>query len=126
MEVKTAVMDAMGFLYVSLCSSTDQLHESLGSRRACVRSEAGFSSHDDNHARGLCRRKAAFSCTFFFWWAKGLHPKDIHIEMLPIYSAKCVSCKAVHNWVMKVSQGRSVTDDAQPGSALETATGATV
>jgi hypothetical protein len=33
-ESKTAVMDVIGFLYVSLGSSTAQLHGSLGSRRA--------------------------------------------------------------------------------------------
>jgi hypothetical protein len=43
MEVKTAVMDVTGFLCVSLGSSTIQLHDSLGSRRACECSEVGFS-----------------------------------------------------------------------------------
>jgi hypothetical protein len=33
----------VGFLCVSLGSSTIQLHDSLGSRRACTCSEAGFS-----------------------------------------------------------------------------------
>jgi hypothetical protein len=43
---KTAVMDVIGFLYVSLGSSTVQLHDSLGSRRAYTCSEAGFSSQN--------------------------------------------------------------------------------
>jgi hypothetical protein len=43
---KTAVMDVIGFLCVSLGSSTVQLHDSLGSRRACSCSEAGFSSQN--------------------------------------------------------------------------------
>jgi hypothetical protein len=38
---KTAVMDVIRLLCVSLGSSTDQLRESLGSRRACACSEAG-------------------------------------------------------------------------------------
>jgi hypothetical protein len=44
--------------------------------------------------------------------AKGLNAKDIHKEMFPVYSGKCLSCKAVHNWVKKFSQRRSeVADD---------------
>jgi hypothetical protein len=38
-----------------------------------------------------------------FLWAKGLCVKDIHKEMFPIYGGKCMSRKAVHNWVAKVS-----------------------
>jgi hypothetical protein len=41
---KTAVMDATGFVRVSLGSSTVQFHDSLGSRHECASSEAGFSS----------------------------------------------------------------------------------
>jgi hypothetical protein len=33
-------------------------------------------------------------------------------EMFPLYGGKCLSRKAVHNWVEKFSQGRSkVSDD---------------
>jgi hypothetical protein len=49
-ESKTAVMDVIGFLYVSLDSSTVQLHDSLGSRRACSCSEDGFSSQNVDRA----------------------------------------------------------------------------
>jgi hypothetical protein len=35
-------MDVLGFIYVSLGSSTVQLHDSLSCRRACVCSEARF------------------------------------------------------------------------------------
>jgi transposase len=46
--------------------------------------------------------------------------------MLTIYGEKCLSCKAVNNWVDKFSQGRSkFTDDARPGRPTETATEAT-
>jgi hypothetical protein len=38
--------------------------------------------------------------------------KNIHKEMCPAYSGKCLSRKAVHNWVDKFFQGRSkVADD---------------
>jgi hypothetical protein len=36
--------------------------------------------------------------------------------MFPVYGGKCLSCKAIHNWVEKFSQQRlKVADDAQPG-----------
>jgi thiamine kinase-like enzyme len=44
--------------------------------------------------------------------AKGLNAKDNHKEMFPVYGGKCLSRKAVHEWVEKFSQGRSkVADD---------------
>jgi hypothetical protein len=39
-------MDLIGFLCVSLGSSTVQLHDRLGSRRLCTCQEAGFSSQN--------------------------------------------------------------------------------
>jgi hypothetical protein len=42
-----------------------------------------------------------------FLWAKGHNAKGIHKEMFPVYGGNCLSCKAVHNWVKKFSQGRS-------------------
>jgi hypothetical protein len=54
-----------------------------------------------------------------FLWAKGLSAKDIHKDILSVYGGKCLSCKAVRNWVEKFSQGRSkATDDARPGAEL--------
>jgi hypothetical protein len=48
-----------------------------------------------------------------FLWPKVLIAKDIYRELFPVYGGKFLSCKAVHNWVGKFSQGRSkVTDDA--------------
>jgi hypothetical protein len=32
---------------------------------------------------------------------KGHNAKDIHKEMFSVYGGKCLSCKAVHNWVEK-------------------------
>jgi hypothetical protein len=37
--------------------------------------------------------------------------KNIHKEMFPIYGGKCLSRKAVHNWVEKFSQGCSKLAD---------------
>ncbi|PNF25323.1 hypothetical protein B7P43_G10940 [Cryptotermes secundus] len=37
-------------------------------------------------------------------WANGSNAKNVHKEMFPVYSGKCLSCKAVHNWVKKFSQ----------------------
>jgi hypothetical protein len=66
--------------------------------------------------------QAALCCVFL--WAKGLNVKDIHKEMFPVYDGKCLSRKAVHNWVEKFSQGRSkVADDARPGAELTEITG---
>jgi hypothetical protein len=81
-----------------------QIHESLGSRRACECSEAGFSSQ--NGDRAWCTTEGQLSVVRFLW-AQGLSAKDIHKEMLPVYGGKCLSRKAVHNWVEKFSQERS-------------------
>jgi hypothetical protein len=43
--------------------------------------------------------------------------------MYPVYGARCLSRKAVHNWVKKFSQGRSkVADDARPGAEVAEST----
>jgi hypothetical protein len=96
---KTAVKDAIGFLCVSLGSSTVQLHDSLGSRRACACSGAGFSSQNGDSAWSVYYRRTAFCCAFL--WAKGLNANDIHKVIFHVYCGKCLSCKAVHNWVEK-------------------------
>jgi hypothetical protein len=62
---KTVVMDVIGFLCVSLGSSTVQLHDSIGSRRVCACSEVGFSSQNDDRAWGVYYWRAAFCCVFF-------------------------------------------------------------
>jgi hypothetical protein len=54
----------------------------------------------------------AFDCTTeeqpsvvrFILWAEGLNAKDMNKEMFPVYGGKCLSRKAVHNWVEKFSQ----------------------
>jgi hypothetical protein len=56
-------MDVICFLYVSLDSSTVQLHGSIGSRHACTSSEAGFSSQSGDRAWGVYyRRTELFVC----------------------------------------------------------------
>jgi hypothetical protein len=62
---KTAVMDVVVYLYVSLGSSTVQLHDNLGSRRVCICSEAGFSSQNGDRAWRVYCRRAVFCCAFF-------------------------------------------------------------
>jgi hypothetical protein len=94
-------MDVIGFLCGSLGNSTDQLHDSLGSRRACACSEAGFSSQNGDRA-SVYYRKAEFCCAFL--WAKGLNAKYSNKEMFPVYGGKCLSRKVVHNCVEKFSQ----------------------
>jgi hypothetical protein len=36
-----------------------------------------------------------------FLWRKGPNAKDIHKQMFHVYGGKCLSRKAVHNWVEK-------------------------
>jgi hypothetical protein len=83
-------MDVIGFLCVSLGSSTVQLHDSLGSRHTCAQSEAGFSS------RGVCTTEEQRSLVRLLW-ANGLSAKHIDKEMVPVYGWKYLSRKAVHN-----------------------------
>jgi hypothetical protein len=50
-----------------------------------------------------------------FLWAKGLNTNDIHNKMFSVYGVKCLSRKAAHSWVEKLSQARSkLVDDARP------------
>jgi hypothetical protein len=121
MEVKP-VIDVIGFLCVLLGSSTVKLHDSLGSRRACAYSEAGFGSKNGDRACIVYHRRAAFCCAVFLW-AKVLTAKDIHKELFPVYGGKCFSRKAFHNWVETISQGRlKVAGDARPGAEVAEAT----
>jgi hypothetical protein len=43
-------MDVVGFLFVSVGSSTVQLDDSIGNRCACIFAEAGFSGQNGAHA----------------------------------------------------------------------------
>jgi hypothetical protein len=46
-----------------------------------------------------------------FLWAKGLNGKDVHKEMFPVYGKKCLSWKAIHNWVE--IRGKRFADDEE-------------
>jgi hypothetical protein len=46
----TAIMEVIDLLRLSLCSSTVQLHDSLGNRSACLCSDASFSSQNGDRA----------------------------------------------------------------------------
>jgi hypothetical protein len=103
-------MDVIYFLCASLDSSTVQLHDSLGSRRSCASSKAGFSSQNGDRACSVYYRRAAFCWAFL--WGKGLSAKNVNKEIFSVYGGKCFSRKAVHNWVKKFSEGHSkVADD---------------
>jgi hypothetical protein len=103
-------MDVICFLYISLGSSTVQLHDSLG---ACACSEAGTNEEQRSVVR--------------FIWAKGLNTKGIHKEMFPVYCRKYLTRKTVHNYVEIFSQGRSkFAYDTRPSRSVEIATEATV
>jgi hypothetical protein len=94
-------MDVISFLCVSLGSSTVHLPESVGSKRACLCSEAGFTNQIGELACGVYYKRAEFSCAFL--WPKGFNAKDIHRGMFPAYGEKRLSRETVHNWVANLS-----------------------
>jgi hypothetical protein len=75
-------MDVIGLLFVSLGSSTVQLHDSLGSRCACTCSEAGFSSQNSYVLEKNTTEEQ--NSVLHFLWAKGLNAQEIHKEMFPV------------------------------------------
>jgi hypothetical protein len=92
-------MDVIGFLCVSLGSSTVQLRDSLGSWRAWACSETGFNNLNWDDASGIYYWRVAFCCAFYVG--------DINKGMFPVYGGKCLSREAVHNWVEKFSSRTS-------------------
>jgi hypothetical protein len=50
-----------------------------------------------------CITEEQHSLALFFLWAKGLSEKNICKEMFPVYDGKCLSGKAIHNWVANIS-----------------------
>jgi hypothetical protein len=84
-------MDVIGFLCVSLGSSTVQLHDSLCSRRAC--SEAGFSSQNGDREEYPTEEERS---VVRFLWVKELNAKDIQKEIFSVYGGNCLWRKAVH------------------------------
>ena len=52
-----------------------------------------------------------------------MEAKDIHKEMLPMYGEHCLSRQAIHNWVQKFSEGRTIIEDEhRAGRPVEIAT----
>jgi hypothetical protein len=81
-------MDVIGFLCVSLGSSTVQ----------------GVAEEHEHFQRlDVLPKSSVLLCVFL--WTEGLNAKNIHKEIFPVYGGKCLSRKAVHNWVEKFSQG---------------------
>jgi hypothetical protein len=55
---------------------------------------------------------------FSFWW-KRTQCKAIHIKNIFCYGVKCLSHKAVHNWIEKFSEGLSnIADETPPGAEV--------
>jgi hypothetical protein len=92
-------MGIIGFLCVSLGSSTVKLHDSVGSRRAC--SDAGFSSETATVLEECTTKEQ--HCIVRFSVGKRTHAKDINKEMFLVYDGKCLSREAVHSLVVNVS-----------------------
>ena len=67
--------------------------------------------------------RTAWRCVFFVG-KKNMEAKDIHKEMVPMYGEHCLSRQAVHNWVQKFSEGRTVSEtNIEPaGRPVEIAT----
>jgi hypothetical protein len=59
-------------------------------------------------------RRAALFVRFL--WANGLSAKDIRKEIFPVYSGKCLSCKAVDNLVKK--RGKHFANDEEVESQV--------
>jgi hypothetical protein len=83
-------MDVISFLCESLGSSTVQLYDGLGSRRACGCSDAGFSSQNGTSAWG-CTSEEQRSVFLGGPKKKKRNAKDIHKAMFPICGGKCSS-----------------------------------
>jgi hypothetical protein len=46
-----------------------------------------------------------------FLWTKGLNTKDIHKNIFSVHGVKCLSRKAIHNWIEK--RGKRFADDEE-------------
>jgi hypothetical protein len=97
---KKAVMDVISIFYVSLGSSTVQIHDSLGNRQyahvqrlvSVVKMATVLEEYTTEEQHSVVR----------FMWVKELGAKVIHKEMFPVYSGTCLSRKTIHNWVADV------------------------
>jgi hypothetical protein len=103
-------MDIIGFICVSLVSSTIQLHDSLGSRHACACSGAGFCSKNGDCAEE-CTTEEQRSVVRCLGGREGLNAKDINRGIFTLCGEKCLSLKAVHNWVER--SGKCFADNEE-------------
>jgi ABC-type Na+ transport system ATPase subunit NatA len=103
-------MDVIGFLYVSLGSSTVQLRDSLDAHAHVHRL---LSVVKMATVLEECITEEQRSGVLFFCEQNGLSTKDVHKEMFSVYGGKCLSRKADRKLVEKFSQVRSkVAEDA--------------
>jgi hypothetical protein len=90
-------MDVTGFLCASLGSSTVHLHDSLlvdaHSHVHKLVSVVNMVTVLEEYSTEEQRPVVCFLC------AEELNAKDINKKMLPVYDEKCLTRKAVHNWV---------------------------
>jgi hypothetical protein len=108
-------MDVIGFLCVSLGSSTVQLHDSIGTFTIIFHNNKVSVADAHTYVQRLVlvvkmatlleeyttEMEHPVVCSL---WTKKLNAKDIHKEMFPVYGGKCLSRKAVHSWVANVSR----------------------
>jgi hypothetical protein len=83
-------MDVIGFLCVSIGSSTVQVagaHVLVQRLVSIVKMVTVLEECSTEEQHSVIR----------FLWAKGLNAEDIHKEMFPVYIGKCLSSEAVHN-----------------------------
>jgi hypothetical protein len=105
-------MDVIGFLCVSLGSSTVQLHDRVGSRHACAYSEAGFSSRN-----GVYYRRETFCCAFFCGQKGSM--QRILIKKCLLFTVGSVCRVKQFITGSRNFQGRSkATDDVRPGAEV--------
>jgi hypothetical protein len=88
-------MDVIGFLRVSLGNSTVQLHAHAHVQRL-------LTVVNMTTVLEVCTTEEQRFVVSFLW-SKELSAGDIHKEMFSVCGGKCLSRKAVHNWVANVS-----------------------
>jgi hypothetical protein len=111
---KIAVMDIVGLLCVSLGSSPVQVADVHVQRLVSVVKMVIMLEQ--------CPTKEQHSVVRFCGQKDSMQ-MILTITMFPVYVRKCLSCKAVHKWVKKISQGcLKVIDDARPGHPIEIST----
>jgi hypothetical protein len=91
-------MDVIGFLCVSPGSSTVQLHESLGNRRACACSETGFSSQNGNRAWGCTPEEESSVVRFFCGQKDSMQGIFMYEYFLFMLGSVCLVKRSTTGW----------------------------